>query len=96
LDGGSVSYSIIIVLRDASSAGVTTILLKIVSKKKHARKHKVSDCKATKMRCVNCMHKIKTYNLKINDEHNVLSRKCPTFIRALEEEKKRTGWESPK
>jgi len=48
------------------------------------------------MRCVNCMHKIKTYNLKINDEHNALSRKCPTLIRALEEEKKRTGWESTK
>jgi len=63
---------------------------------KCAGKHKISDCKATKMRCVNCMHKIKTYNLKINDEHNALSRKCPTFIRALEEEKKRTGWETTK
>jgi len=63
---------------------------------KCAGKHKVSDCKATKLKCVNCMHKIKTYNLKINDEHNALSRKCPTFIKALEEEKKRTGWETTK
>jgi len=63
---------------------------------KCAGKHKISDCKATKLKCVNCMHKIKTYNLKINDEHNALSRKCPTFIKALEEEKKRTGWESTK
>lgn len=63
---------------------------------KCAGNHKVSDCKAKKMRCVNCMHKIKAYNLKINDEHDALSRKCPTFIRALEEEKKRSGWESTK
>jgi len=63
---------------------------------KCAGKHKISDCKATKMRCVNCMHKIKAYNLKINDEHNALSRQCPTLIRALEEEKKRTDWESTK
>lgn len=61
-----------------------------------AGNHKVSDCKASKMKCVNCMYKIKTYNIKINDEHDALSRKCPTFIRALEEEKKRTGGESTK
>lgn len=63
---------------------------------KCAGNHKASDCKATKMRCVNCMHKIKKYNLKINGEHGALSRICPTFIRAVEEEKKRTGWESVK
>jgi len=48
LDEESVLYLIIIVLRDASSAGVITILLKIVSEKKHAKKF--SDCKTTKMR----------------------------------------------
>lgn len=63
---------------------------------KCAGNHGAGDCKAKKMRCVNCMYKSKTYNLKINDEHDALSRKCPTFIRALEEEKKRTGWESTK
>lgn len=63
---------------------------------KCAGNHKVSDCKASTMKCVNCMYKIKTYNVKINDEHDALSRKCPTFIRALEEEKKRTGGESTK
>jgi len=63
---------------------------------KCAENHKVRDCKASKIRCVNCMHRIKTYNLKINEEHNALSRKCPTFIKALEEEKRRTGWESTK
>ncbi|XP_011694553.1 PREDICTED: uncharacterized protein LOC105453951 [Wasmannia auropunctata] len=63
---------------------------------KCAGNHKASECRAKKMRCVNCMHKIKTYNLKINDEHDALSRKCPTFIRALEEEKKRTGWQTTK
>lgn len=39
------------------------------------------------------MYKIKTYNLKINDEHEAVSVECPTHIRALEEEKKRTGWD---
>jgi hypothetical protein len=63
---------------------------------KCAANHKASECKAIKMRCVSCMHKNKTYNLKINEEHDALSRKCPTFIRALEEEKKRTGWVATK
>jgi len=40
------------------------------------------------------MYKNKTYNLKINDEHDALSVECP--IRALEEEKKRTEWTSNK
>lgn len=61
---------------------------------KCAGNHKASDCTTTKKRCVNCMHKIKMYNLKINDEHEAMSVKCPTYIRALEEEKKRTGWDS--
>lgn len=37
------------------------------------------------------MYKIKTYNLKINDEHEAMSVECPIYIRALEEEKERTG-----
>lgn len=58
---------------------------------KCAGEHKASECKATKLRCVNCIYKNKTHNLKINDEHDALSMKCLTYIRALEEEKKRTG-----
>jgi len=42
------------------------------------------------------MYKNKTYNLKINDEHDTLSVECPIYVRALEEEKKRTGWTSNK
>ncbi|XP_076292176.1 uncharacterized protein LOC143214708 [Lasioglossum baleicum] len=61
---------------------------------KYAGNHKANDCTTTKKRCVNCMHKIKMYNLKINDEHEAVSVECPTYIRALEEEKKRTGWDS--
>jgi len=38
------------------------------------------------------MYKNKTYNLKINDEHDALYIECPTYIRAFEEEKKRTRW----
>lgn len=54
--------------------------------------HKESECKAEKKKCVNCVHKNRTYNLKINDEHDALSVKCPTFIKALEEERKRARW----
>lgn len=57
---------------------------------KCAGEHKSNECTATKKKCINCMYKNKTYNLKINDEHNALSVECPTYIRA--EGKKRTGW----
>lgn len=59
---------------------------------KCAGSHKATECTASRKRCVNCMHKIKAYNLKINDEHDALSGECPTFIKALEDEKKRYGW----
>lgn len=58
---------------------------------KCAGEHKADECKAKKKRCVNCMHKIKAYNLKINEEHDALSRECPIYLRAIEQEKKRTG-----
>lgn len=51
---------------------------------------------AIKKRCINCVHKNKTYNLKINDEHDALSVECPIYIRAVEEEKKKTGWNDSK
>jgi len=60
---------------------------------KCAGNHKAADCTETKKRFVNCMFKIRTYNLKINDEHDALS---PTFKRMLQEEKRRTGWEDVK
>lgn len=63
---------------------------------KCARNHNSTDCMATKKRYVNCMFKIRTYNLKINDEHDALSPECPTFKRAIQEEKRRTGWEGVK
>lgn len=60
---------------------------------KCAGKHKATECTATKNKCVNCVFKIKTYNLKINDEHDALSPECPTYKRAIEEEKRRAGWD---
>lgn len=42
------------------------------------------------------MFKNRIYNLKINDEHDALNTECPTFKRALQEEKKRAGWENSK
>lgn len=64
-----------------------------ISCAKCAGNHKISDCKAEKEKCVNYMYKNKTYNLKINEEHSALSRKCPTLKKATEEERKKIGWE---
>lgn len=58
---------------------------------KCAGEHSANECNTKKRKCVNCMYKIKSFNLKINDEHDALSRECPSFLKALEEEKKRTG-----
>jgi len=63
---------------------------------KCAESHNSRDCTATKKKCVNCMFKIRTYNLKIKDEYDVLSPECPTLTRALQEEKRRAGWEDAK
>lgn len=63
---------------------------------KCAGKHKASECREKEKRCVNCMFKIKTYNLKIKDEHDALDPECPTYRRAIEEEKRRGGWEVKK
>lgn len=57
-----------------------------------AENHKANECKSLKKKCINCMYKNRTYNLKIDYEHDALSRECPTYIKGLEEEKRRTGW----
>ena len=59
---------------------------------KCAGNHNSIDCTATKKKCVNCMFKIRTYNLEISDEHDALSPECPTFKRALQKEKRRADW----
>lgn len=63
---------------------------------KCAGKHKALECRETKKRCVNCMFKIQAYNLEISDEHDALDPQCPTFRRAIQEEKRRAGWEDTK
>lgn len=63
---------------------------------KCAGNHKADVCMATKNRCVNCMFKIRTYNLKISDEHDALSPECPTYKRSIQEERRRAGWDEVK
>lgn len=63
---------------------------------KCAGKHKASECREKENKCVNCMFKIKTYKLKIKDEHDALDPECPTYKRAIEKEKRRGGWEAKK
>lgn len=60
---------------------------------KCAGNHRDSECKETIKKCINCMHKIRNFNLKINDEHDALDLKCPTYTRAIQEEKWRNGWD---
>lgn len=59
---------------------------------KCAGNHVSTECLETKKKCVNCLFKIKTYNVKIDDEHDALSQDCPSFKKVLEEEKRRAGW----
>lgn len=63
---------------------------------KCAGNHNSNECATNEKKCVNCMYKNKTYNLKIKDDHDALSPECPTFKKILQEEKKRAGWESTK
>lgn len=58
--------------------------------------HTAAECRETKKRCVNCMFKIRTYNLKISDKHDALSE-CPTFKESnAGGEEERGGWEDGK
>jgi len=82
----------ITVSENALNVGAFIILPRIAQYTCHkcASSHIASDCIATSKRCINCIHKIRMLNLKINNEHDALSEECPTFKRAFEEEKKRT------
>lgn len=59
---------------------------------KCAGNHNARECTARKSKCVNCIFKNQAYNLKINTEHSALDRECPTYKRAVQEEKRRAGW----
>lgn len=59
-----------------------------------AGNHTADKCTEVKRRCVNCKHKIQKYNVKIDDEHDALSKECLTYRRALMKEKRRTGMNS--
>lgn len=58
---------------------------------KCAGNHNSNECTVNKKKCVNCMYKNQTYNLKTKDDHDALSPECPTFKRILQEEKRRAG-----
>lgn len=78
-------------LKDILSAGATIIAkncIRQVTYYKCAGNHKANGCTVIKKKYMNCMYKIQTYNLKIHDERQAVSVKCPTYIRALEEKKK--------
>lgn len=58
--------------------------------------HKTMECTAAIKNCINCIFKNKTYNLKLNIEHEAIDPECPTFKKILEEEKRRAGCEDTK
>lgn len=57
---------------------------------KCAGNHNSNECATNEKKCINCIYKNQTYNLKIKDDHNALSPDCP-FKRVLQEEKRRAG-----
>lgn len=60
---------------------------------KCAGKHNTRECTSTQSKCINCVYINQSLNLNINVEHSALDRECPTYKRALQEEKKRAGWD---
>lgn len=55
-----------------------------------AGNHNTKQCKKTKKRCVNCLHKIEIYNDKIiKADHEALDRKCPSYLKKVEEKQRR-------
>jgi len=59
---------------------------------KCAGNHPTEECIESKKRCINCIHKVQKYNLKIDDGHDALSTACPSYQRTLREEKRRADW----
>jgi len=65
----------ITVSEDVLIVGAFIILPRIAHDNIHVTNVQVaSDCIATSKRYINCMHKIRMLNLKINDEHDALVR----------------------
>lgn len=60
---------------------------------KCAGNHEASKCTAAENKCINCVFKNRAFNLEINTEHDALDRECPTYKRAIQEEKRRAGWD---
>ena len=52
--------------------------------------HNTKQCKDTKKRCVNCSHKIETFNDKtIKADHEALDKECPSYLKKVEEERRK-------
>lgn len=49
-----------------------------------AGSHNMSDCKCDKNKCINCCAANDKYKLKLNVEHTVFSKDCPTLRRITE------------
>ena len=66
-------FNYVIVIRCYKCWGYHHIAKNCVRKEtcyKCAENHKTVECTAIIRRCVNCMHKKRMYNLKIDDQHN--------------------------
>jgi len=78
--------------KDISNAGDIIILQKIMCGMKHAISVQEIGIKwliVETKKCVNRMFKLRTYNLKINEEHE----KTPSIQHLREYCKRRTAWE---
>lgn len=61
---------------------------------KCADNHMSDEYNNNKKKCTNCMFKNETFNLNLNDNHDALSTKCPTYMKAVSEVKKRIEGEA--
>jgi len=58
---------------------------------KCAGSHAPDKCVEHTKKCVNCAYRVQKFNLKIDEGHDALSLECPTYQRALREERRRTS-----
>lgn len=55
-----------------------------------AGNHTSKECVSTQVKCVNCESAIQRFKLNINSDHSVFDKKCPTYVRMCENEKRKT------
>lgn len=56
--------------------------------------HKLSACDNAKRECANCNYAAKKFHLKINVNHSIFDKKCPSYIKQLDMQKRKINYNS--